>query len=1232
MLGSEMKGEPNLVTGQLENGFRYVILPNKLPPKRFEAHLEVHVGSVDELPNEQGIAHLVEHVTFLGSKRRENLLGTGARANAYTDFHHTVFHVHAPVTNGVTGSPMLPQVLEALEEIAFRPEFLATRIEKERKAVMAEAQMMNTIEYRVDCQLLQYLHYENNLGCRFPIGKMDQVKAWPHDAVKAYWSRWYFPANATLYVVGDLDRDIEATRALIRSVFGRLQPATMSAEEAAACSAASKAAADGHQPPHTLPAPASMVAALSKGNGNGTAAAVAPEVAPDPAAAAAALLLKARHPIRPPVRHHWGMGPLAPAERPAPVSTFQHPLLQNFMLSVFCKVPITPMTTMAHLRQLLMIRTILSVFQFRVTKRYVAADPPFIGIELDISDSGREGATVSTLSVTSEPNDWQGAVRVAVEEVRRLQRYGLTKGELERYSSAILRDSAQLAEQANKVPSLDTLNFVMESLACGHTVMGHREAHEAMCAVAATVTLEEINSLARSLLTFASDYGSEGEALAEAAAAPPGAYVAPGPTRATSIVACLPAWVDANGASISVSSGGADASARGAAGHMGAGGHIDPDTVDLDQLAAQAAQVDAVEVPEGAFTYAVTADMIAGALADRAYEVEPPLDVDCPDFLMSEEEVSALVAERNPHYVPLAEPGTSGDAFPEPGPNGIVQRRLSNGMRLNYRVTDNEPRAALLRMIAPGGSCMDKLGAAPDGYGAVTVGMRTLSEAGAVGKWDREQVMVYCVSNLINCAMEADEENLCVDFHFAVGDGSMERTFQLAHLLLEQPRWEEAAADRAKTAFASASRSVSKSLDRATADRIMSVMMGGPEVRRFREPSPEEIDALTLEGMRNTVMGLLHAGALEINVVGDFDAQELERLVATYLGTVAPRPPTAVTPIIEYPVVWQDPTLERRHSSWHLHDSDERAAAYVAGPAPPRWGPFGSGDPIGPYPHGEVVPPPVVVPGAANSAEARQAATDARRRHPLFSSAILMLLTEVINSRLFTTVRDSLGLTYDVSFQFTMFDRVRLGWFSVLVTSHPDKIYDALDASVAVLRDMAVSPVNRRELARARTTLITRHESDMKDNAYWLGLLTHLQNEHVPWKVPECLRDLRAMYEAITVDDLYHAYSFLQLSDQQLFTCVGTSGKSAPPPPEGRVLGGVLADDEGEGVMLGQGGEGAQGQGGQLPNPMALFTAMLAAAQAMNPTVKAAVQQGQSSAGQQQQAGSSGSGSGPAQK
>lgn len=59
------------------------------------------MGSIDEEDDEQGIAHMIEHVAFLGSKKREKLLGTGARSNAYTDFHHTVFHIHSPTSTQV---------------------------------------------------------------------------------------------------------------------------------------------------------------------------------------------------------------------------------------------------------------------------------------------------------------------------------------------------------------------------------------------------------------------------------------------------------------------------------------------------------------------------------------------------------------------------------------------------------------------------------------------------------------------------------------------------------------------------------------------------------------------------------------------------------------------------------------------------------------------------------------------------------------------------------------------------------------------------------------------------------------------------------------------------------------------------------------------------------------------------------------------------------------------------
>lgn len=46
-----------------------------------------------------------------------------------------------------------------------------------------------------------------------------------------------------------------------------------------------------------------------------------------------------------------------------------------------------------------------------------SSSPPFTSIELDHSDSGREGCTVTTLTVSAEPKSWQGAIKVAAQEV-----------------------------------------------------------------------------------------------------------------------------------------------------------------------------------------------------------------------------------------------------------------------------------------------------------------------------------------------------------------------------------------------------------------------------------------------------------------------------------------------------------------------------------------------------------------------------------------------------------------------------------------------------------------------------------------------------------------------------------------------------------------------------------------------------------------------------------------------
>ena len=64
-------------------------------------------------------------------------------------------------------------------------------------------------------------------------------------------------------------------------------------------------------------------------------------------------------------------------------------------------------------------------------------------------------------------------------------------------------------------------------------------------------------------------------------------------------------------------------------------------------------------------------------------------------------------------------------------------------MKINYCQTDNEPQAAMVRMVAAGGRAMEGQGPGPSGPGVVSIGTRTLSESGTVGGWRRDQVQLH---------------------------------------------------------------------------------------------------------------------------------------------------------------------------------------------------------------------------------------------------------------------------------------------------------------------------------------------------------------------------------------------------------------------------------------------------------------------------------------------------------
>ena len=64
--------------------------------------------------------------------------------------------------------------------------------------------------------------------------------------------------------------------------------------------------------------------------------------------------------VRPPVKHRFGCGPLQHGETPPTVRVFKHRLLQHFMLSLFCKLPVQPMTRIRDMRAAFMVSAVIS--------------------------------------------------------------------------------------------------------------------------------------------------------------------------------------------------------------------------------------------------------------------------------------------------------------------------------------------------------------------------------------------------------------------------------------------------------------------------------------------------------------------------------------------------------------------------------------------------------------------------------------------------------------------------------------------------------------------------------------------------------------------------------------------------------------------------------------------------------------------------------------------------------
>src|SRR2546426_7384737 len=133
--------DPEITTGKSANGMRYYIRRNKKPEKRAELRLVVKAGSVLEDDDQQGLAHLVEHMAFNGTTHfpKNDIISFmqslgmrfGADINAYTSFDETVYMLTVP-----TDKPdAMDRALLILEDWAHNLTFDPKEIDKERGVV-----------------------------------------------------------------------------------------------------------------------------------------------------------------------------------------------------------------------------------------------------------------------------------------------------------------------------------------------------------------------------------------------------------------------------------------------------------------------------------------------------------------------------------------------------------------------------------------------------------------------------------------------------------------------------------------------------------------------------------------------------------------------------------------------------------------------------------------------------------------------------------------------------------------------------------------------------------------------------------------------------------------------------------------------------------------------------------------------------------------------------------------
>ncbi len=226
----QLPNDPETRVGKLDNGLTYYIRHNDKPAQRAEFYLATDVGAIQETPDQDGLAHFLEHMCFNGTKNfpgkgilnwLESIGASfGGNVNASTGVEQTIYLLNnIPLVRPTVVDTCLLIMHDYSHFVTCDPE----EIDKERGVILEEKRSRNTASWRNFEAMMPYLYGDTKYaGCNI-IGSEENLKTFRPESLTTFYHTWYRPDMQALIVVGDID--VDEVEAKIKSTFADIPAA-----------------------------------------------------------------------------------------------------------------------------------------------------------------------------------------------------------------------------------------------------------------------------------------------------------------------------------------------------------------------------------------------------------------------------------------------------------------------------------------------------------------------------------------------------------------------------------------------------------------------------------------------------------------------------------------------------------------------------------------------------------------------------------------------------------------------------------------------------------------------------------------------------------------------------------------------------------------------------------------------------------------------------------------------